>query len=212
VGVAPVDRHPYQMTKAPVRWALGAWLAVGLLIAACGDGAEAPPAAETPATGQTPTAEDGGDFRLSSDAFGPNEEIPAIHTCDGQNSSPPLTWPDPPSGTQSFALIMDDPDAPGAVFTHWVLFDLPPDTRALGIGVETTERPSVGGAQGGNDAGGIGYTGPCPPPDGPHRYRFSLYALDALLELGPGASKEDVLNAMQGHILVEAQLMGSYGR
>lgn len=207
-----MDRRPYQMTMAPVKWVLCGWLAVGLLMAACGDGDETPTATETPVAGQTPTIEDGGDFHLSSDAFGPNEEIPAIHTCDGENTSPALSWPDPPSGTQSFALIMDDPDAPGSVFTHWVFFDLPADTRVLGIGVETSERPSMGGTQGGNDAGSIGYTGPCPPSNGPHRYRFSLYALDELLELGPGASKQDVLDAMQGHILAEAQLVGSYGR
>ena len=193
--------------------ALGACLA---LLAACGDGAK-PPAktppsdGETPPAGQTPTG-DGGDFRLSSEAFGPDEQIPVIHTCDGHNTSPPLAWDGAPEGTNAFALIMDDPDAPGGTFTHWVLFDLPAGSRTLTAGVETSERPPVGGVQGGNDADGIGYTGPCPPPGDLHGYRFTLYALDVPVNLDPGAKKQEVLDTMDGHILAEAELVGTYGR
>jgi hypothetical protein len=107
---------------------------------------------------------------------------------------------------------MDDPDAQGGTFTHWVLFDLPADMRALATGVETSERPPVGGAQGGNDADGVGYTGPCPPPGDPHGYRFTLYALDGPLNLDPGARKQEVLSAMEGRVLAEAELVGMYGR
>jgi hypothetical protein len=185
--------------------ALGACLA---LLAACGGGTKSP--AKTPSAGQTPYA--GGDFRLSSEAFENDGTIPVIHTCDGHNTSPPLAWDGAPAETQSFALIMDDPDAQGGTFTHWVLFDLPADMRALATGVETSERPPVGGAQGGNDADGVGYTGPCPPPGDPHGYRFTLYALDGSLNLDPGARKQEVLSAMEGRVLAEAELVGMYGR
>ena len=200
-----MNAHPVSMKAATAVLALAASLA---LLAACGDGAKPP--AKTPSAGQTPSA--GGNFRLSSAAFGPEEQIPVIHTCDGHNTSPPLAWDGAPAETQSFALIMDDPDAPGGTFTHWVLFDLPADTRALTTGVETSERPPVGGAQGSNDADGVGYTGPCPPPGDPHGYRFTLYALDGAVNLDPGARKQEVLSAMEGHILAEAELVGMYGR
>ena len=208
-----MNAHPLSMKAATAVLALAAWLA---LLAACGDGAkspgETPPAdGETPAAGQTP-AGDGGAFRLSSEAFKDGEEIPAAHTCDRhQGTSPPLAWTEPPAGTQSFALIMDDPDAPGGTFTHWVLFDLPAATRALEADVGTPEQPPVGGAQGGNDAGGVGYTGPCPPPGDPHGYQFRLYALDGPVNLDPGAKKQEVLDAIEGHILAEAELVGRYG-
>ena len=200
-----MNAHLLSMKAATAVLAIAAWLA---LFAACGDGAKSP--GETPpADGETP-AGDGGAFRLSSEAFNPGEEIPAAHTCDRQGTSPPLAWTEPPAGTQSFALIMDDPDAPGGTFTHWVLFDLPADTRSLGVGVGTPERPPVGGVQGGNDAGGVGYTGPCPPPGDPHGYSFRLYALDGSVNLDPGAKKQEVLDAIEGHILAEAELVGTY--
>jgi Raf kinase inhibitor-like YbhB/YbcL family protein len=200
-----MNAHPLSMKAATAVLPLAACLA---LLAACGDGAKSP--AKTPSVAETPTA--GDDFRLSSEAFGPDEQIPVIHTCDGHNTSPPLAWPAPPDGTNAFALIMDDPDAPGGTFTHWVLIDLPPGSRTLTAGVEASERPPVGGAQGGNDADGIGYTGPCPPPGDPHGYRFTLYALDQAVGLEPGASKGELLAAMEGHVLAEAELVGTYGR
>ncbi len=204
-----MGRHRDRVTAAAIRWFLCGWLAVGLLIAACGDGAETP--SESPSVTETPAGWVVA-FSLSSDAFGPDEAVPPPFTCDGDDTSPALSWSEAPQDTQSYALIVDDPDAPGDSFTHWVLYNLPAATEGLPAGVAKTERPESGGLQGKNDFGDIGYGGPCPPPDGPHRYRFSLYALDGLLELDPGASKQDVVDAMEGRILGEAQLVGSYQR
>ena len=159
----------------------------------------------------------GGDataFSLVSEAFGNDETIPALYTCDGDNVSPPLAWDGAPAETNAFALVTDDPDAPGGTFTHWVLYGLGSTALSLPEGVETTERPANGaeGFQGGNDGGGIGYGGPCPPEGPAHRYRFTLYALDEDMFLDSGASKEELLSAMEGHVLAEAQLVGRYGR
>ena len=186
-------------------------LAVGLLIAACGGGNGTP--TETPSVTETPVEEEGVmAFAIRSDAFDADQPIPTRFTCDGDDVSPALSWSDVPDGTQSLALIMDDPDAPRGVFTHWVLFNLPAGARSLPEGVANTERPESGGIQGRTDFGDIGYGGPCPPPGGPHRYRFTLYALDGLIDLGAGASKQRVLDAVEGHVLAEAQLVGSYQR
>ena len=188
--------------------ALGASLA---LFVACGGGAKSP--AKTPVAAETPSPEgDATALSLTSEAFAQDGPIPERFTCDGATVSPPLAWSGVPQGTDAFALIMDDPDAPGGTFTHWVLFDLPAETRELPEGVETSERPPVGGVQGGNDADGSGYTGPCPPPGDPHRYRFTLYALDVPVNLDPGAKKQEVVDTMDGDILAEAELVGTYGR
>lgn len=149
---------------------------------------------------------------VSSQAFQEGDRIPAKYTCQGQDVSPPLTWGEPPVGTQSFALIMDDPDAPVGVFTHWVIFNIPSDSRQLAEAIPTQAQLSSGALQGKNDFGRIGYGGPCPPPGRPHRYQFTLYALDQPLDLKVGASKKQVLDAMQGHILAQGQLMGTYQR
>ena len=149
---------------------------------------------------------------VSSSAFQEGEGIPAKYSCEGQDISPPLVWSEAPGQTQSFALIMDDPDAPGRVFTHWVLFNIPSDSRELPEAVPTQSQLSNGALQGRNDFGKIGYGGPCPPPGRPHRYQFTLYALDQPLDLTAGASKKQVLDAMQGHILAQGQLMGTYQR
>ena len=154
----------------------------------------------------------GGTMKISSDAFAANETIPKKFTCDGPDASPKLTWSEPPAKTQSFALIMDDPDAPAGTWVHWVLFDLPAETRELAEGVAKQEQLANGARQGRNDFGKIGYGGPCPPPGNPHRYFFKLYALDTALRLKPGAAKQDVEAAMKGHILATAQLMGTYAR
>lgn len=151
-------------------------------------------------------------FSITSSAFSPNGTIPRRHTCDGENLSPALSWSGAPEGTQTFALIMDDPDAPRGVFTHWVLFNLPGSTTSLPEGVPARERLDNGAVHGQTSAGRMGYEGPCPPPGRPHRYRFFLYALDTSLDLKPGATKQAVLQAIQGHILAEAQLVGTYGR
>jgi len=119
---------------------------------------------------------------------------------------------EPPAETRSFVLIVDDPDAPGGVFTHWVLFNLPVGSRELPEAVPTQAQLPNGSLQGKNDFGGIGYGGPCPPPGRPHRYQFALYALDQPLDLKAGASKKQVIGAMQGHILAQGQLTGTYQR
>jgi len=149
---------------------------------------------------------------LSSIAFQGGERIPVKYTCEGQDVSPPLTWSEPPQGTQSLTLIVDDPDAPGGAFTHWVLFNIPPDSGELPEAVPTQAQLSSGALQGKNDFGKIGYGGPCPPPGRPHRYCFTLYALDRVLDLKAGVSKKQVLDAMQGHILAQEQLIGTYQR
>ena len=151
-------------------------------------------------------------MKISSDAFPSNETIPKKFTCDGPDASPKLNWSEPPAKTQSFALIMDDPDAPAGTWVHWVLFDLPAETRELAEGVAKQEQLANGARQGRNDFGKIGYGGPCPPPGNPHRYFFKLYALDAKLELKAGANKADVERAMKGRILAHAELIGRYGR
>jgi Raf kinase inhibitor-like YbhB/YbcL family protein len=154
----------------------------------------------------------GGAMKISSDAFRANEAIPQKFTCDGPDASPKLNWSEPPAKTQSFALIVDDPDAPVGIWVHWVLFDLPGETRELAEGVAKQEQLSNGARQGRNDFGKIGYGGPCPPPGNPHRYFFKLYALDAKLNLKAGVTKADVERAMKGHTLAQAELIGKYGR
>jgi len=151
-------------------------------------------------------------LELSSSAFQEGGEIPTKYTCEGQDVSPTLTWGKPPAGTQSLALIVDDPDAPVGVFTHWVLFNLPADSRGLPEAMPTQAQLPDGSLQGKNDFGKIGYGGPCPPPGRPHRYQFTLYALDQTLDLKAGASKKQVLDAMQGHILAQGRLTGTYQR
>jgi Raf kinase inhibitor-like YbhB/YbcL family protein len=149
---------------------------------------------------------------ITSTAFGEGETIPKPHTGDGADTSPPLRWGEPPAGTRSFALICDDPDAPRGTWVHWVIFNLPADLRGLDAGVPTQETLTNGANQGKNDFGNLGYGGPAPPRGKPHRYFFKLYALDALLELSAGATKEQLVAAMKGHVLAEGQLMGRYGR
>ncbi len=148
-------------------------------------------------------------FTLKSSAFAHGEPIPTRYTCQGQDVSPPLSWEGAPASTQSFALIMDDPDAPAQTWVHWVLYNLPADVRALPEGVTAEGALPAQAAQGRNSWGREGYGGPC-PPSGTHRYFFKLYALDSFLELPHGASKAELLRAMEGHILAQAQLMGTY--
>ena len=147
-----------------------------------------------------------------SSAFQEGSKIPTRYTCEGQDVSPALTWGEPPAETQSFAFIMDDPDAPVGVFTHWVLFNLPVDSRQLPEAVPIQPQLLDGSLQGKNDFGKTGYGGPCPPPGRPHRYQFTLYALDQALDLKAGASKKQVIEAMQGHILAQGRLTGTYQR
>ncbi len=154
---------------------------------------------------------EGGSMTLQTSAFSHGEAIPREYSCDGDNVSPSLRWSDAPDGAKSFALIMDDPDAPGGTFVHWVYYDIPSSVQELPKAVDNKTQPSVGGTQGKNSFGKVGYGGPC-PPGGEHRYYFKLYALDSVLDLEPGISKDELLRAMEGHILEETQLMGTYTR
>jgi len=149
-------------------------------------------------------------LQISSAAFSAGEAIPRKFTCDGPDASPQLKWNDAPANTQSIALIMDDPDAPGGTWVHWVLYDLPANNRELSEGVAKQEQLPSGARQGRNDFGKIGYGGPCPPPGKPHRYFFKLYALDTMLGGAKITNKADLLAAMKGHIVAQAELMGKY--
>lgn len=152
-------------------------------------------------------------FSLSSPAFANGAVIPVEHTCDGADVSPPLVWSEAPAGTRVFALIVDDPDAPAGTWVHWVLYNLPGTTSGLPDTVAKVESLDLGRArQGRNDFHRPGWAGPCPPPGPAHRYSFRLYALDAPLELRPGAQKKDVEAAMEGRVLGVAELTGTYAR
>ena len=150
-------------------------------------------------------------MKIESTAFIDNGMIPFLYTCDGQDISPELSWDALPAGTQSLALIVDDPDAPDQTFVHWVLYDLPPEISQLPQAVGAEPTLSGGGIQGKNDFGNFGYGGPC-PPTGIHRYFFKLYALDRELGLEAGATKAKVEAAMNGHIIAAAELIGRYAR
>jgi hypothetical protein len=155
-------------------------------------------------------------FTLESTSFAPGGEIPSRHTCDGADRSPPLVWHDPPPGTRSFVLIVDDPDAPDPaapkrVWVHWLLYDIPATCTSLAEDVGKAVLPD-GTCVAINDGDVSRYEGPC-PPIGVHRYFFTLYALDAVLpDLGATARRADLERAMQEHVLAKTQLMGRYGR
>ena len=149
---------------------------------------------------------------ITSSAFAPNGPIPVKHTCDGANTSPPLAWAGVPPGTKSLALIVDDPDAPDPkaptrTFVHWVMYDLPPTVAGI-----DDARPAPDGVKHGrNDQGTTGYTGPC-PPIGRHRYFFKLYALDVILGELRQPTKAGVEAAMRGHVIAQAEVVGTYER
>jgi hypothetical protein len=156
-------------------------------------------------------------FSLTSAAFKQNERIPVRYTGEGADVSPPLEWSDPPAGTQSLALICADPDAPIGTWDHWVLWNLPPDRRSLPENIMKFEiPPDLGSARQGRNSwpsANIGYRGPMPPPGhGTHHYQFTLYALDTVLDLPPGADKRALMAAMKGHLLGKATLTGVYSR
>lgn len=138
--------------------------------------------------------------------------IPVDNTCDGKDKSPAISLKGIPEGTKSIVLIMDDPDAPGGTFTHWVLYNIPPDTELLSGGIPRKKTLSDESMQGMNDFGDSGYGGPCPPRGNPHRYYFKVYALDTMLNIPAGASKTEIENAMKNHILENGVLMGKYKR
>jgi Raf kinase inhibitor-like YbhB/YbcL family protein len=151
-------------------------------------------------------------IKLSSMGFVEGETIPKQYAGDGKDISPALHWSDPPPGTNSFALICEDPDAPRGTWVHWVLFNLPGDQRELAEALPAQEVFASGAKHGKNDFGNLGYGGPAPPPGKPHRYYFKLYALDTMLDLAPSATRKKLISAMEAHVLAEGQLMGHYGR
>lgn len=144
---------------------------------------------------------------VTSKAFPSNGPIPVDYTCDGADKSPPLTWSAPPAGTHAFAIIADDPDAPGGDFTHWVAFNISSDVLALGEGADPSE---FGGAVGINGFNRPGYSGPCPPRQEQHRYVFRVFALNAPIDAEPGSTRDVVEGAMHGHVLAEGALVGTF--
>lgn len=151
-------------------------------------------------------------FSLRSPEWKAGENIPRQFTCDGENVSPPLQWAAAPVGTQSLSLVVEDPDAPGGTFIHWVLYDLRPGTGKLPENVPPSGELADGARQGRNSFGQVGYGGPCPPPGPAHRYFFRLYALNGKTGLNAGASRTDLDRAMRGHVLAQAEWMGRYKR
>ena len=151
------------------------------------------------------------DIKITSRAFEDGGKIPSKYTCDGEDISPPLQWEAVPDGTASIAVISDDPDAPMGSWVHWVLFNLPPDTRELKENFPDDETLADGTRQGITDFGATGYGGPC-PPSGTHRYFFKIYALDKKIDVAIIVDKAQLLQEMEGHILGEGQLMGKYQR
>lgn len=155
-------------------------------------------------------------IKITSSAFEPGSMIPNVYTCDDKNISPPLAWTGVPAEAKSLVLICDDPDAPRGNRSHWVMYQIDPQVSELAAGIEPIERPVLkpGGEsaiQGKNDFGKIGYGGPC-PPGGTHRYFYRLYALDRTLDLKPGATRDEVLKAIEGRIVAEGELIGKYAR
>src|SRR5947207_11460008 len=151
------------------------------------------------------------EIKLESSAFKDGQSIPKQYTCDGVNISPPLDWSGVPKNGKTLAIICDDPDAPAGTWVHWVVYNLPADDMGLIENTPATDKLTGGGLEGKNDFGKIGYGGPC-PPSGTHRYFFRLYALDALLELNPGAPRKELEKVLRGHLTAQTELMGTYSR
>jgi Raf kinase inhibitor-like YbhB/YbcL family protein len=190
-AAALARRAPPQYVTRMSRAAHLALATLLALLVACADGALEEPPMAAPST-----------LKLVSSAFAEGQSIPRDFTCDGANRSPPLAWSRAPAGTLSFALVMDDPDAPAGTWDHWLLWNLSGSALAEG---------ATDGTSGANSWGKTGYGGPC-PPSGTHRYVFRLLALDARLELPAGARKPALLEACKGHVLAEARLVGRYAR
>lgn len=151
-------------------------------------------------------------MNLTSSAFQTGQPIPGKYCCTGQDISPPLNWSGTPANTQSFTLILYDPDAPNGDFTHWVVYNLPRALNSLEESFQVGQHPDWHAASGRNSFGQTGYGGPCPPVGETHRYFFHLYALDSRLEIGSGADRDQVIDAMHGHILDDTQLWGTFQR
>jgi Raf kinase inhibitor-like YbhB/YbcL family protein len=177
-------------------------MAFAALVVACSKSESAStPAGPSAAPGVTVAP-----LTVTSAAFVANGSIPSKYTCEGENTSPPLVWTDAPASAKSIAIVVDDPDAPSGTFVHWVLYDLPPATKSLPEGQKTAP---AGARDGKNDFGTTGWSGPC-PPSGRHRYFHKVYALDTVLpDLGTPA-KADVVAAMNGHVVAQGELVGTY--
>jgi Raf kinase inhibitor-like YbhB/YbcL family protein len=207
------------------RWTPPLLLAIAIIVSlvACGgddDGTDSTPAASEERgtatavrTGPSQTTA-AGDGQLTSESLTPDQPIPARYTCDGEDVSPPLSWGDPPRDTQSFMLLMEDLDAPGGTYLHWLIHDIDVNARGLPEGVAKTAEPAngEGGVQIENDFGETGYGGPCPPAGNPHRYEFKLIYLDSPIELEPGATREQVDAAVAGHPIGESSFIVTYER
>jgi hypothetical protein len=187
-------------------------LSVGLLLTSGCSIITSAPSPTTPASELTGQGVELASLELTSEAFAAEGAIPERFTCDGEDVSPPLSWSAPPEGTQSFALIVDDPDAPAGTWVHWVLFNIPADTRSLPEAVPAEDQLPDGSLQGENSWRRHDYGGPCPPSGSTHRYVFKLFALDTRLDLQAGATKEQVLSAMEGYVLAQGELTGTYSR
>jgi Raf kinase inhibitor-like YbhB/YbcL family protein len=178
----------------------GAVLAAGLALAVVAVGAPQAEAQNLPA------------LNVTSDAFASGAAIPEEFTCAGANHSPALKWTGAPATTRSFAIIVDDPDAPRGTFVHWVASNIPAAVTALPEDVPRTETIAGGGTQGDNGADKLGYFGPCPPPGKVHHYHFRVFALDSMLDQKPGADADDLRAAMKGHTVASGELVGTYSR
>jgi Raf kinase inhibitor-like YbhB/YbcL family protein len=158
----------------------------------------------------SPQQRGGGAMKVTSSAFGSGAMIPQQYTCKGDDVSPALEWSGAPAKAVSFAIIMDDPDAPRGTWVHWVLWNVPASAHSLPQGVPKSEQLDDGARQGRNSNGNVGYNGPCPPMGQTHRYFFRVYALDTKLDLAAGAERADLDAAMKGHVLAEGEYMGKF--
>ena len=152
------------------------------------------------------------DIKLTCPAFSNGAAIPIVHTCDGDDFSPPLAWEGIPDSAKSICLVCDDPDAPGGTWVHWILFNLPDSVKQFPEALPKTEVTFYGARQGLNDFGRMGYWGPCPPPGKAHRYFFRIYALDIMLPLAAGIHRSTLDSAMTTHVLGSGEMFGSYKR
>ena len=178
---------------------------------ASGDEVSTPPSLEAFPKPAFTQSENG--FRMISPVFGMGEDIPVRYSCHGEDISPPLEWTSAPDSSQSFALIMDDPDAvavAGFVWDHWLLFNIPAEVQSLPEGIPGDGQLPDGSRHGMNSFKRLGYGGPCPPAGQTHQYVFTLYALDTILKLEPGVTKDQFRNAMEGHVLGETTIIGVY--
>ncbi|HAV76595.1 MAG TPA: YbhB/YbcL family Raf kinase inhibitor-like protein [Anaerolineae bacterium] len=185
-----------------------------LLVSACSPAA---PAVPEQTISEALTPDETVSISITSSAFAEGQPIPPIHACTGdaasslKDVSPELSWSEPPAGTQSFALVMDDLDSPGGIWVHWVIFNIPASARGLPESMPANDILSDGSMNGNNSWGRTGYGGPC-PPSGTHRYVFKIYALDEVLGISAGANKGELEKAMVGHILAQGELSGTFTR